>query len=174
MKKILILFTLIIFVGNSIIAQTKDDKKANKLALAEKEYQEMKTLISSEPFMFDGEWANSQSGRRINLTSNPTYLKIESKNADAYMPFFGTSQVGGYGAGGAIEFIGEVEDYTVTFNDKKQNATIKFNSKSKTTESFDVTITVFGSLSATVNINSSSRSSMSYSGKIKPLEKKDE
>lgn len=174
MKNILILFSLFVFVGNSIFAQTKEDKKAKKAATAEKEYQAMKAIINAEVFTFEGEWANSQSGRRINLISNPTFIKMDAKKADAYLPFFGTAQVGGYGAGGAIEFIGEVQNYTVTFNDKTQKATIKFSSKSKTTESFDVTINVFGSLSASVNINSSSRSTMNYSGRIKPLEKKGE
>lgn len=174
MKKILILLTVFVFIGNSIIAQTKEDKKAKKSEAAEKEYQAMKALINAEMFMFEGDWANSQGGRRINLISNPTFIKMDAKKANAYLPFFGTAQVGGYGAGGAIEFVGEVQNYIVTFNDKKQKATIKFSSKSKTTESFDVTINVFGSLNASVNINSSSRSTMNYNGKIKPLEKKDE
>ena len=98
----------------------------------------MKDLINSASFAFTGEWATSQKGRRINLMSNPTFIKMDTKNADAYLPFFGTAQVGGYGAGGAIEFKDKVQDYTVTFDDKKQKAIIKFKTKTNTTEILNV------------------------------------
>lgn len=174
MKKTFTLIALLIFVVIPVISQTKEEKKAIKSATAEKEYEAMKVLINAEIFMFEGEWATSQGGQRINLMSNPTFIKMDTKKADAYFPFFGTAQVAGYGSGGGIEFNGNVQNYTVTFNDKKQKATIKFNAKSETSENFDVTIDVYGSLSATVNINSSNRSSMNYSGKIKPFVKKEE
>lgn len=161
-------------VGITLNAQTKQDKKAAKAEADQKEYEDMKVLINSKTFMFEGEWATSQSGRRINLMSNPTYIKMDANIADGYLPFFGTSQVAGYGAGGAIEFNGEVQNYTLKFDDKKQKAIIKFGAKGDASENFDVTITVFGSLSTTVNINSSNRSTMSYNGKTKVLEKKEE
>ena len=176
MKKIFTLIVLIILVVNPIISQTKADKKDAKEALAVKEFEAMKVLVNSESYTFEGEWATSNRGRRINLISNPTFIKMEAENADAFLPFFGTAHSGaGYGgSGGGIEFKGEVKNYQVSFNDKKRKATIKFATKSKSSENFDVTITINGSTSATVNINSSNRSTMNYSGKIKKLEKKKE
>lgn len=172
MKKISLLIALFIAVGSNLNAQTKQDKKVAKAEASQKEYEDMKVLINSETFMFEGEWASSQSGKRISLMSNPTYIKMNKKVADGYLPFFGTAQSGGYGSGGAIEFNGEVNNYILTFDDKKQKATIKFEAKGNTSENFDVIITVFGSLSTSVNINSSNRSTMSYTGKTKKLELK--
>ena len=176
MKKIFTLILLIIFVVNPIISQTKAEKKATKEAVAVKEYEAMKVLINTESYAFEGEWATSNKGRRINLMSNPTFIKMEAKNADAFLPFFGTAHSGaGYGGtDGGIEFKGEVQNYQVSFNDKKKKATIKFKAKGNSSENFDITITINGSTSATVNINSSNRSTMNYSGKIKKLEKKKE
>jgi len=174
MKKITLLLALFIVVGSTLQAQTKQDKKAAKAEAAQKEYENMKTLLTSEVFVFEGEWANSQGGKRINLISNPTFIKMENKIADGYLPFFGVSRGGSYGGNGAIEFKGNVENYTLTFDDKKQKATIKFRSKSENTEIYDVIMTVFSSLSSTVSINSTNRSVMNYSGKIKKLEKKAE
>jgi len=176
MKKIFALVTFVMLVVNPIISQTKAEKKAAKEAVAIKEYEAMKALINSESYTFEGEWATSNRGRRINLMSNPTFIKMEAKNADAFLPFFGTAHSGaGYGSSnGGIEFKGEVQDYQVNFNDKKKRATIKYKTKSKSSENFDVTITIHGSTSANVNINSSNRSTMNYSGEIKKLEKKKE
>jgi len=173
MKKLVVLFLLLVVALNPISAQTKQEKKAAKAETAEKEYQAMKTLVNSGDFEFIGEWANSQRGKRINLMSNPTSIKMEGKEADGYLPFFGTSQSASYGSGSGIEFKGTVEDYTLKFDDKKQKAIIKFKAKGDNVETFDVGINVFGSLNTTVNINSSNRSPMSYNGKIKKLEKKE-
>lgn len=173
MKKITLLIALFIVLGSSINAQTKQDKKAAKAEAAQKDYQNMKALLNAEAFVFEGEWGTSQSGKRINLISNPTFLKMEAKVADGYLPFFGISRNGGYGGDGAIQFKGEVENYTITFDDKKQKAIIKFRAKGNNSEIYDVIINVFGSLSTSININSTNRSTMNYSGKIKKLEKKD-
>lgn len=176
MKKLFTLIALVILVVNPIISQTKEEKKAAKEATAVQEYEAMKVLINAESYAFEGEWATSNKGRRINLMSNPTFIKMDAKNADAHLPFFGTAHSGaGYGSGGGgIEFKSEVQNYQVSFNDKKKKATIKFKSKSESNENFDVTITIHGSSSTSVNITSSNRSSMNYSGKIKKLEKKKE
>jgi hypothetical protein len=171
MKRKYLIIGMFVLAVTFVNAQSKESKKEAKAQAELKEYEEMKVLVNSEVFMFTGEWANSQNGKRINLMGNPTYLKLDKKIADGYLPFFGTAQTGGYGAGGAIEFKGNVENYTWSFDDKKQKAIVKFKAKGDTSEYFDVTITVFRSLSTTVNINSSSRSTMSYNGRIKTLEK---
>ena len=131
----------------STAGMTKEEKKA----AAEKKYEAMKVLINTGAFEFDGDWATSQRGTRINLISNPTFIKMEAQNADGYLPFFGTAQVAGYGQGGAIEFKGEVENYSLVFNDKKQKATIKFDIKGVTNENFDVIITLYENLNASVD-----------------------
>ena len=176
MKKILALITLLILIVNPVVSQTKADKKAAKEAASIKEYEAMKVFINAESYAFEGEWATSYKGRRINLMSNPTFIKMEAKKADAFLPFFGTAHSGaGYGGSeGGIEFKGEIQNYEVSFNDKKKKGTIKFKAKSKSSENYDITITINGSTSATVNINSSNRSTMNYSGKIKKFEKKKE
>lgn len=176
MKKIFTLITMVILFVNPVISQTKKDKKAAKEETAIKEYEAMKALINSESYSFVGEWATSNKGRRINLMSNPTCIKMEAKNADAFLPFFGTAHSGaGYGGTeGGIEFTGEVQNYEVSFNDKKRKATIKFKSRSKSSENYNVSITISGGSSTSVNVTSSNRSTMNYSGSIKKLEKKKE
>ena len=111
MKKIIILLILVVFITNPINAQTKEEKKAAKAEKSLIEYDAMKVLVNEGNYEFVGEWATSQSGRRINLMSNPTSLKMENEISDGFLPFFGTAYSGaGYGSGsGGIEFKGPVE-----------------------------------------------------------------
>lgn len=170
MKK---LFTvlLLVFVGfQPVIGQTKKEAKETK---KQQEYEAAKELINSKQYEFTGDWATSNSGKRINLISNPTYIKIDNSSADGYLPFFGRAFSGaGYGSDGAIEFKDPLENYKVEIDDNKQIVNIKFNAKGDK-DKYDVTMRVFGSGSATITINSNNRSTMTYSGKIKTLEKKE-
>ena len=173
MKKLLALIVLLILVVNPIFSQTKEDKKAAKEATFLKEYEVMKAIVNAESYTFEGEWATTYKGRRINLISNPTFIKMDNKSADAFLPFFGRAFSGaGYGGtNGGIEFKGEVENYQVNFIDKKRKAIVKFKAKSKSSEIYDVSIIVNGNKTAIVNINSNNRTTMNYSGKIKKREK---
>ena len=166
MKKI-ILTLLLLSLITPITAQTKAEKKELKQEKAAEEYAYLKEFLSKGKLNFEAEWATTNSGRRINLIGNPNYLKIEDNKGDIYLPFFGTAHTSsvGFDGNGGIVFKGDLQKYTVDFNDKKQRATIKFNAKSKS-EYFDFTLTLYANKSGNLNVVSNSRSNMSYSGKI--------
>ena len=167
MKKIVLAILFLAFI-TPVTAQTREEKKKIKEEKAAKEYALLKDFVNTKKFNFEATWATTQKGRRINMQSNPNYLKIDNSNAEIYLPFFGTSHSGGagYGTDGGIVFEGDLEKYSVTFNDKKQLANIKFTAKAKS-EIFDFTLTIYGNKNANLNVSSNSRSNMSYSGKIK-------
>ena len=171
MKKLSVLLLLISFTIQPTFGQSKKEIKAEK---KEQEYIDTKELINSGQYEFTGEWATSNKGRRINLISNPTFMKFDNTNADGFFPFFGTGFSGsGYASGsGAIEFKNEVEDYVVTFNDKKQTASIKFKVKGAN-DNYDISFRVFAGGNTSITINSNNRSVMNYSGNITVLEKKE-
>lgn len=170
MNKLFALLLVTLFIVSPSMAQTKKEVKQAK---KQQEYEAIKKLINSKQFEFIGEWATSNTGKRINLMSNPTYLKIDNSSADAFFPFFGRGFAGsGYGSDGGIEFTDPLENYNVEFDENKQTIDINFTGKGKN-DTYKVIIKVFSSSSASVNINSNNRSNMSYSGKIKALDKKE-
>ena len=173
MKKIVTLSLLLLFCTTSIVAQTKKETKALKAEAAFNNYEALKVLLNSGSYEFVGEWATSNSGRRVSLFSNPNYIRLDAGEASIFLPFFGTSQNAGYGSGGGIEFEGKLQDYQLTFNDKKQKATIKFRTKGEGTENFDFSIDVFGTGSTNVSVTSSYRSHIRYNGKTKKYVKKE-
>lgn len=173
MRKFIVLFVGFIFVSATLIGQTKAEKKAMKAEAAQKEYAEMKTLIDSGAYTFVADWANSQGGGRINLMTNPNYLKMDNERADAYLPYFGVVQVPSVSGKGGIEFSGLVENYQVEYIDKKQKALIRFNAKDEA-ESFNITLTVFQNKNSYLTVSSSGRNSINYDGKVAEPEKKEE
>ena len=172
MKNLWILFLFFTFAASPVIAQTKEEKKKQKEELALKEYETTKALINSKTYNFQAEWATSQKGRRINLSTNPNHLKIENDEADIYLPYFGEvhSSSIGLSTEGGIVFEGTIENYKVEFNDKKQKAVIKFSANGKY-DRFDFTLIVYKSGSSNLNVTSNIRSTIKYDGKINELKK---
>ncbi len=164
---------MILVISNGIFAQTKEEKKAMKAKAEQEELAKTKALIDSGTFTFVADWANSQKGGRINMMSNPNYLKIENETADVFLPYFGVVQTPNLMGKGGIEFSGEVNDYKVDFNDKKQKTLIRFNARNGS-ESFTINLTVFKNGNASLMVSSSGRNSISYDGKIKETENNDE
>jgi len=168
-KTILVILLTLVLVP--ITAQTKAEKKEMKEKKAEEEYAATKELINSGNYKFEATWANTLNGRKIDLTTNPNYLKIKDTNADIYLPYFGEvhTPVAPGGDGGII-FIGQVESYKVDFNIKKQKVIIRFSGKAKN-EFFDFTLTVFRNGGSNLNVNSNFRKRISYDGRTSELKK---
>ncbi|MEN8187526.1 MAG: DUF4251 domain-containing protein [Bacteroidota bacterium] len=168
MKKLVLAILFIAFII-PLNAQTKKELKNEAEA---KEYADMKSLVDSKEYVFEADWASTQKGRRINLISNPNFLRMDQENADIDMPYFGVVQSPsvGFGGEGGIVFKGAVDNYDVQYNDKKQKAVIKFKAKGKS-DHFTFTLTVFKNNNATLYVSSNSRNGISYDGKVAKLEK---
>lgn len=169
MKKLILLFLFVVIAIPSI-AQTKEEKKQMKEEKAAEEFKATTILTNSGTFKFEATWATTQKGKRINLTTNPNYLKIDNETADIYLPYFGVvHSPGAMGGDGGIIAEGKVENYRVDLNEKKQRTTIRFKAKGKN-DSFDFTLTVYPNGNSNLNVNSNSRNSISYDGRISELE----
>ncbi len=167
MKKIILTILLLSFII-PLSAQSRKEKKKIKEEKEIEEYVSLKDFVDSNKVNFEADWATTNTGKRINLIGNSNYLKIDNKETDIYLPFFGTAHSGsvGFGGNGGIEFKGAMDNYSVKFNDKKRLATIKFSAKEKS-ENFDFTLTLYGNKNANLTVSSNSRSNMNYSGNYK-------
>jgi len=172
MKRNLIFICLIALSTFTLSAQTKKEKKA---AAKEKGYKNIKTMIDSGIYFFEADWASTQKGRRINLSSNPNHLVIDKDSADIDLPFFGVSQnpTAGLSSDGGITFKGAIKNYNVKYNDKKEKVFITFNASGKT-GSFDISLVVTSSGSSYLTVNSMDRNSISFDGKTFPGDAKKE
>ena len=172
MKNILITFTFLILMINLSFAQTKEEKQKSKEETATQEYEATKSLIESGEYKFIPDWAITLKGKRINLTANYGYLIINKEIAEADLPYFGIAQTPSYSGDGGIKFNNEEVVYQIEYNDKKQTINVRFKANHKS-ESYKLILSVLKSGNSHLNISSSKRNSISYSGKItKPINSK--
>lgn len=166
-----ILFLLIsILCSTAVLSQSKKELKAEE---AIKEYEAMKTLIESQNFEFEANWATSQQGRRINLGSNSNFLRIKNDSAEIYLPYFGTLTSGAAAKtnDGSIEFAGIIDNYEMTLDDKKQQISVQFNATTKN-DRFQFRMTIYKGGNTLVNLNSNYRSVIKYDGKTRKIRTK--
>lgn len=168
MKKFIPLVLLLLLIS-PITAQTKEEKKKLKEEVAQKEYEAAKVLINSGEYLFDANSTITQKGRRIDLTTNSGFLKINKDKAEAGLPYFGVAQIVNITGNGGIEFDNENTEYQIKFNDDKKRIEVSFKAKNGS-ERFDISLTVFGNNSS-LDITSSNRDRISYRGRVTTLKK---
>ncbi|KAA3620530.1 MAG: DUF4251 domain-containing protein [Flavobacterium sp.] len=165
--------------------------KSTDPAIAEAEAQHTKALIDSKHYEIDMTWAtpmasnamnqisnsnllpaDSRTGR-INLMGSSSYIRVKGDSLEVYLPYYGTHQLGHRPGetNNAIQFVGEPDKYEVVYNEKKQLTQIYFRMKERT-EQYDVNIRVFDNGSTNVNVNSTHRNSIGYTGNLKEIEER--
>lgn len=170
MKKLVTL--ILVMISLNISAQSRAEKKAAKKQEQQEQYEKLKTIVESGSYEYEALWANPMGAPRINLATNPNYLRYQKDSMDIFFPYFGVSQtVNTYNTRDiGINFSGAPQNYKVSYDDEKMRITIKFSGRSET-ESLDFIIVIYGESSAKVSINSSGRQSISYDGKLEEYEK---
>ena len=165
----LTILCLSLFLGFSFPAMAQKRSKEDKL----KAYIEARSLIDGKLYQFTGRWAYPQKGGQVDLMTRPNFLKIENDLVSADMPYFGevTGGNAGYGgSGGGITFNSEKKDYTVKYNDKKENITISFKVMDGM-ESYNCIFILSSVSSVSLSISGTSRQIIRYMGEISGIEK---
>jgi len=165
MKHVLIPLYLVLtflFWNDANAQNSKKDKKAlNKL----EEYQKVVAIIESGKYEFQARRANPQSGRQIDLTTNPNYLRVDQDHITADMPYFGVVQTGLLSGESGVKFDSESLSYDIDRNDKKQKITIQFKIRNNN-ESYNCVLSVYSESNATLSISFNYRDRISYYGSL--------
>lgn len=193
MKKNFLFAVLLVFTFLVTQAQTKAEKRALKLEKKEVAFTAVKTLIESGEFQFEASSAfplgndiakisaafvgsnNVFQGNTVNLTGNTNFIKITDQTSDLFLPYFGRVYRNvGYnrtGSESGIQFKGDVEEYTVEYDEAKHKVNIKFTAN-KPQELLKFHLVVANENNVTLTVNSGNRQSIRYQGKINKLPKK--
>lgn len=129
---------------------------------------ETNQLVESMQFKIQHDWANSIVGGRINLISNPNFIRFKEDSVNLFLPYFGERHSGGgYNTEGGLVYEGPLEELEVSTENR--NIQIEF-SADQGTERLNFIITVYPEGSVDTKVNSSERSFISYQGEISELE----
>ncbi|WP_035671231.1 DUF4251 domain-containing protein [Flavobacterium sp. 83] len=164
---LVLLFSTVVSIS---FAQEKTRKQLREDRKLEKKRQ-TEILMNSKEFVFVARNASPHGFRNVDLTSNTNYLKFQPDFIKSEMPFFGTAYNGAaYGGDGGLNFEGKPQQYT--FKKEKKAYQIKAVVKGQN-DLYTIFISIFFDGSASLSINSNNRSTISYSGEISPIEKKE-
>jgi len=157
--------------------------------LSESERSALDALVNERSLIIESDWASPMTSTafnqvanallppgsttgRISLIGNPNYFKIKGDSIAAYLPYFGEGQLPGRRNNDhAIRFEGIPETSEVQWNDKKQRYDMRFGIKHQDdNEMYTIYITIYANKSGTIDINSSHRTPIRYSGTVSSLQ----
>ena len=111
----------------------------------------------------------------IDITSNSNRLTIKGDSIQGYLPYFGEQTFGGGAYGGnhtGIEFNDLPKDYQVVNNNKKHSVDISFkiNDHYRNTDRYTIMITLYPNYRSEIRVQSTSRTSILYMGRVSNME----
>ncbi len=173
MKPNLLIICFLILSSFTLSAQTKKEQKQEA---KEKGYEQVKQMLASKIYIFEGSIATTEGGAEIDLTTNPNHLIIVKDSTDIVLPFFGGSQDPMVGLSddddGGIYVKGKVSKYKTEYNDKKKTASVRFVASGKH-EGFDFSLIVHSTGYSILTVSSTIRNSMIYEGVTVPVQMKE-
>lgn len=169
MKKLLIILILLI----PLVSVNAQETKSRKEKRAEKEMQkkeEIKKLIDDRSFVFNASHALPMGGSSINLNYYFN-VKIDGDSIQSYLPFYGVAYTAEYGSRNSpLDFGTSIEDYSVEKD--KNGYQIQFDVKNGN-DYLNYTFRISELGFASLNVTSTNRQSISFTGKIEPVENDD-
>lgn len=139
-------------------------RKERKAAEEKARIETTKTLIDAKTWQFDAHQMLPMQGKSKTLT---TLYKVILKNdtVDSYLPFYGRAYHVDYGSTDSpMTFKASISDYTQKTG-KKGGWNIQFSTKNKN-DVLQYSFTVSENGTATLNVSSTNRQSISYYGNI--------
>ncbi|NER11311.1 protein of unknown function [Muriicola jejuensis] len=123
------------------------------------------TQVVNSGLLLPGSNANS-----INLMGNANYFRVEGDSVMIALPYFGERQIGGgYGARDVgIAFEGIPLSYKWKKEEKRERMVVEIEVRDRI-ETLVFKLFLFPSGKADINVNSSHRSSIRYSGEMIPV-----
>lgn len=175
-KPLVIIGLTILLLGCAASQKTYETNTALDEMMSQK-YFEIKVNFA-QPTVTQAMSQVAQSGllapgntiNQIDLNGSNYFLRIQGDSVSANLAYYGERQMGGgYTNDTGIVFKGVPENIEIVKDEVKQNYTIKFSINDKT-ENFMVNATAGTNLTSTINITSSHRNRIGYTGDVKALE----
>ncbi len=170
MKTLYFIFTVaFISLAGILQAQTKEEKAK----IQEEAFQKTLSLVESHHFQVKIDRVHPTTGQDVSRFNPEGSFNIKDSIAAGQLPFFGRAYNLPYGDGGGIKFNSKMIDQSMKTIDKKKKGKIifyRFSVPGEGIDMFRISMEIGASGACTVNVNSNNRASISYSGKIIPIE----
>lgn len=143
-------------VGQSLFAQSKQEKKEQK-------EMAVKEIVESGRFTINVNRAVPLSGRSVNLTS-PYSLELRGDSIISHLPYFGRAYSAPYGGGNGMSF--EEQAFAFEQTPKKKGGTeLKFKVRTKE-DVYTFRVEIFPNGSSTINVTPVNKQGITYYGEL--------
>lgn len=166
--EILPVMVLSLIMVTPCFSQEKSKKQLKKENITEREKQ-IEAMINAKEFVFTGNLAIPQTGKSVDLTQRPNYVRFHPDLIESSMPFFGEAFTSpGYGSDTGLKFEGKPDKFTVT--KARRNYQINLEVKAGG-DYFNLSLSIGFGGNATLIISSANRRTITYFGEISAPEK---
>ena len=161
--------------GTTVSGQNKSrqEKKTAKKQEAVEGYENMKKLVHSGLYEFSAIRAFPSGGSMVDLTTNPNRVVVNIYDVESDLPFYGTAYTADLSGEGGIRFKGKLSNIVIEERDRKQLVYVSFD-VSHSGGSYKFSFEVFSSGDTRLTVIPSRKSTISYQGRIRPIEDEDE
>ncbi len=165
--RVLIILISLFLVNIQSFTQNIADNGITKDKKLKEEYSQIKNIVDSGHFEFTANKVIPLGYEPVYLPTNENFLKISGEKANAYLPFYGNAYNVAYTQNqGGINFSGQMQNYLVNSNDKKNSVTVHFD-VSKNNDLYECTLDISAGGYATLGITSQNHAYISYYGTVK-------
>jgi|SRR5689334_15715599 len=130
-----------------------------------KDPAKVKAMVESKNFVFVADYVNPQSMRSRSLTTSDYDLTIKPGEVISYLPYFGRAYSAPINGEGGIKFTSKDFEYKLV---KAKAHSWDISIKPRDADVQEMYLTVFDNGTASLNVNSNNRQSISYRGYIVP------
>ena len=165
----LLALIFVVFSLTNAIGQEKSKQQLKEESKLEKQKQ-TGLLVDSKEFVFLARTVLPHGGSTINLTTDDSTIEFRVDLIKSDLPFFGRAYSGvAYGGDNGMKFEGKPRNFTL--EKTKKAYVIKMEVKGER-DYLSILLSVYFDGSAYLSISSNNRSSISYNGDVKALQKK--
>lgn len=169
MKNLIISLGLILSLGfsSALMAQdetTREERKQAKKEKIERQYKATKHILENKEFVLEANFLGNRYGQRMPVTSTLNFIMVDS--AEAVIQIGSQSGVGYNGVGG-ITTEGQVTDFELNKNDKKNNFNLTMNVMTNL-GIYDIFMNISADGHASARISGLRGGQLTYTGRIVP------
>jgi len=170
----IILFILSVLLTDcAALNRTLEKQRERREKKIEEGYEAMKELAFSGLYYFEATRAYGAGYASVDLTGGMYYLTVNYYDVQAYLPFFGVQYMADMQIGSGISIDGKLEDIMIEESDSRRRVLVRFSVKSGS-DNFIINLDIGPSAEANLTVSSTKRSTITYMGKVSPIEPEEE
>ena len=171
---IVIMFILtVLLAGCAGLAGKMSEHREKREKKIEEGYEAMKKMAFTGLYQFEATRAYAAGYSSMNLSGGIYYLTVNYYDVKAYLPFFGVQYMADTQIGSGISIDGKLEDIMIEESDSRHRVLVRFSVDSDS-DKYLINLDIGPSGEANLTISSSKRSTITYMGKVTPIEPEEE